>query len=157
MRRWLVFLFLAACGASQTPAAAPDGTTTVSTSQDPAAASASAAPRKHKHKTPIGSAWAAGAEPTTLEGAVHFEVEPIADKCYDDRAAGDPSFGGGMVNVRVIVPATGPVKATDLGSTLKDQSTIDCIIAAFSHLTWRPADGKEVDSTIPFSFIKASD
>ncbi len=157
MGRPILFFFLAACGASQTPAAAPDGTTTVSTSQDPAAASGASAPTKHKHKTPIGSPWAAAAQPTTLEGAVHWQVEPIADRCYDDRAAGGTSIGEGMVNIRVVVPATGPVQATDLGSTLKDQPTIDCVIAAFSHLTWRPADGKEVDSTIPFSFIKGSD
>jgi hypothetical protein len=164
MRRLgLSALLLASVACMQTPAAAPDGTT-VTVTQDPSLMSgpyASAPPPPSASSPPPTSSGAAttSAEPapSTLEDAVHLEVKPIADRCYSNRLAADSQVGEGMVTIRVIVHGTGPADASDLGSTLQDKKTISCVIAAFSHLTWHPADGKDVDSTEPFSFIKGSD
>jgi hypothetical protein len=156
MRR-LILLATLAVGCTPPPAA-PNDATNVAVSQDPAAASAAAPPTAGSHPRASAGGTTAGAAPAappmTLEGAIHFEVEPKARKCYEQRAAEDSRVGEGTVNIRIVVRPTGPVIASDLGSTLNDKATIDCIIGTFSRLTWRPTDGREVDSTIPFTFIK---
>jgi hypothetical protein len=123
----------------------------------------SAAPASPAPASPATTATAAVAptasapEPTSFEGAVHFEVEPVARKCYEKRSDQDSRVGEGTVNIRVRVPPQGSVQASDLGSTLNDAKTIDCIILAFSRLSFRPRDGRELDSTVPFTFIKGSE
>lgn len=153
----LLPLALVACEEMQPPPQQP--VAYVAPTQDPSAPTPQPAPQAAATAPPSAPAATTVMHPTqSFERAVHEQVTPRAKACYEHRTQEDPRVGEGVVGVRVVFRSgDGAMTVSQMGSTLNDPPTYQCIAAAFQNLTWKPNDGKEYDFNVPFDFVKSTD